>query len=351
MKRLAALLLLLAVLLGGWHSSAAAADPVIRAVFFYSPTCEHCHEVMENVLPPLKAQYGAQLDIVGIDVNHPVGQTLYNAMVNTFQVPDNRIGVPTLVVGSMVMVGSDEIPAMLPDIIKEGLTIGGIDWPAIPGLSTVLAVQTGAPPAAPAQDSRPLFIQNFLADPVGNSVAVVVLLLMVALVVYVLLRFLANRTDRIMFWPNWTLPVISIVGLGIAGYLAYIEITEREAICSPGFDCGKVQTSEYAYLFGVIPVGVLGMIGYLGILGYWALKTYGPPSTRRLSILILWGMAWFGILFSIYLTFLEPFVIGATCVWCLGSALLMTLAFLATSGPAIQALSPEIEDDEEDEEE
>jgi uncharacterized membrane protein len=27
---------------------------------------------------------------------------------------------------------------------------------------------------------------------------------------------------------------------------------------------------------------------------------------------------------SVYLTFLEPFVIGATCAWCLTSAVLMT---------------------------
>jgi len=35
-------------------------------------------------------------------------------------------------------------------------------------------------------------------------------------------------------------------------------------------------------------------------------------------------MAWFGVLFTIYLTFLEPFVIGATCMWCITSAILMT---------------------------
>ena len=32
-----------------------------------------------------------------------------------------------------------------------------------------------------------------------------------------------------------------------------------------------------------------------------------------------------GTLFSIYLTLLEPFVIGAACPWCLASAILMTL--------------------------
>jgi uncharacterized membrane protein len=39
-------------------------------------------------------------------------------------------------------------------------------------------------------------------------------------------------------------------------------------------------------------------------------------------------MALIGVLFSIYLTFLEPFVIGATCMWCLSSAIVVTLIML-----------------------
>ncbi|WP_287908301.1 vitamin K epoxide reductase family protein [Chloroflexus sp.] len=38
-----------------------------------------------------------------------------------------------------------------------------------------------------------------------------------------------------------------------------------------------------------------------------------------------------GTLFSLYLTFLEPFVIGATCIWCLLSAITMTSAALGES--------------------
>jgi uncharacterized membrane protein len=39
-------------------------------------------------------------------------------------------------------------------------------------------------------------------------------------------------------------------------------------------------------------------------------------------------MALGGAIFSIYLTFLEPFVIGATCLWCLSSAVIMTAILL-----------------------
>jgi len=46
------------------------------------------------------------------------------------------------------------------------------------------------------------------------------------------------------------------------------------------------------------------------------------------------GLAAGGTLFSIYLTFLEPFVIGATCAWCLTSAIIMTALLWLTAGPA-----------------
>ncbi|MBM3696276.1 MAG: hypothetical protein FJW79_10140, partial [Actinobacteria bacterium] len=44
-----------------------------------------------------------------------------------------------------------------------------------------------------------------------------------------------------------------------------------------------------------------------------------------------------GVLFSAYLTFLEPFVIGATCAWCLASAVIITLLMWLTARPAAGA--------------
>ena len=61
-------------------------------------------------------------------------------------------------------------------------------------------------------------------------------------------------------------------------------------------------------------------------------------------------MAWFGVLFSIYLTFLEPFVIGASCAWCLSSAIVMTLILWASTGPALESMQIKYLDDETGEE-
>jgi uncharacterized membrane protein len=124
---------------------------------------------------------------------------------------------------------------------------------------------------------------------------------------------------------NWLIPVISTVGLGVAGYLAYVETAQVAAVCGPVGDCNTVQQSVYARFFGLVPIGVLGVAGYLGILLAWVL---GQTQLNPLSVYarrILFGMTVIGTIFSIYLTFLEPFVIGATCAWCLTSAVLMTV--------------------------
>ena len=109
-------------------------EPVVRAVLFYSPTCPHCHEVINELLVPMTAEHGDQLQIAGIDTSQPGGAQLYQAAVQRYQVPDERRGVPTLVIKDVVLVGSREIPDQFPGLVVEGLASGGIDWPDIPGL-------------------------------------------------------------------------------------------------------------------------------------------------------------------------------------------------------------------------
>jgi len=106
---------------------------VVHAVLFYSPSCPHCHVVMTEVLPPLKQTYSDQLQIAEIDVSTSEGSDLYFAAVDCFDIPSERQGVPTMIVGYEILVGSREIPERLPDLIEQGLDGGGVGWPAIPG--------------------------------------------------------------------------------------------------------------------------------------------------------------------------------------------------------------------------
>jgi uncharacterized membrane protein len=116
--------------------------------------------------------------------------------------------------------------------------------------------------------------------------------------------------------------VLAVAGLGVAGYLTYVHYAGLHPVCVASGGCETVQSSHYAKLAG-IPVPVLGLIGYAAILASLFVRT----ETGRLATA---GFAIVGFGFSLYLTYLELFVIKAICQWCVGSAVLMTaLAILA----------------------
>ena len=177
-------------------------------------------------------------------------------------------------------------------------------------------------------------IENFLKDPIANSIAVITLLFMIISGFGVFIAFSKEEKNWIDRLPGWLVPVLALVGLFVSFYLSFIELSNSEPVCGPVGDCSAVQQSKYAFLFGVIPIGILGILGYLTILLGWLLSIKGPEKFRRWANLIIWIMAWFGLFFSIYLTFLEPFVIGATCAWCITSAIIMTLLLWSSTGKA-----------------
>jgi len=334
------------------HAQEDSETGVVRAVLFYSPTCPHCEEVIQNVLPPILAEYGDQLKIVAVNVTLPGGQELYQAAIKQYAIPEERFGVPTLIINDVVMVGGEEIPTQFPGIVASALAGGGTDWPEIPGLAAVIvgvefsSQPSGSPQTGGDYTTSLSMLDKFKLDPVANTIAVIVLIIMLASVVGVLISFTRPVPEK-DFWPKWVVPLISIAGMGVAFYMTYVESSGAEAVCGPVGDCNTVQLSPYATLFGFLPVGVLGLIGYALLLVAWAVYTFGPQSLRWTSAIAVWGMAFFGVLFSIYLTFLEPFVIGASCMWCISSAIFQTVIFLAATGPAKRAWQEDDFDDED----
>lgn len=135
-----------------------------------------------------------------------------------------------------------------------------------------------------------------------------------------------------MAWLDWFIPALAIFGLAVAAYMTYVEVTAVEAVCGPFGDCNTVQSSAYAKFLG-IPVGVIGLAGYLAILAAWLWGRSGN-ATARMALL---AMAVIGVIFSIYLTWLELFVIQAVCLWCLTSAVIMMI--LAPAAAAWLALA------------
>ena len=325
--------------------------PQVRTVLFFSPSCPHCHTVITEGLPPLVERFGESLVIAAINTQSLEGQRLFRAAGVRYGIPPEQLGVPLLAVGDRVLVGSFDIPDQLPGIVEAGLASGGIPWPDIDGLNPALVASgIDVREPVPAVDPRGAIMdlagaesrttrlspwQKFGQDRTGNSIAVFVLLGMLVSIVTVLTA--AVRGSTLPRWPSWTVALIILTGLSVAAYLSYVEVTQSQAICGPVGDCNTVQQSPYARLFGLIPIGILGIYGYATLGLGWLLRERGSLRSNAIVATGLWLGALVGTLFSIYLTVLEPFVIGATCMWCVTSAVLMTLLLWAATPPAVES--------------
>jgi uncharacterized membrane protein len=136
--------------------------------------------------------------------------------------------------------------------------------------------------------------------------------------------------------PDWVLSGLAAAGMLVAAYLTWLKLTgSGAALCVAGSGCDIVQASRYA-TFLWVPTALWGLVTYvaIGILAWMGLTPRNWP--------IAFALAAGGVGFSAYLTWLSVFDLGATCVWCLTSAVILIamLAVLVMRRPAARNRKP-----------
>jgi uncharacterized membrane protein len=321
-----AALMVLCMALFASAATARAGEAVVRAVLFVSPECRFCLKVTTLTLPPLAQKYGSQLQIAEIDVSTPDGSALFDIAMKQYQVA--RPGVPALIVGDKVLIGANDIPEQLPGLIETHLARGGAGWPDLPGLAPFLPAGTTIFPAQPDLATR------LARDPLGNGAAIAVFAIMVLTLAISAWRFVRVAPANARQFPEWLLPALAVLGVALTGYLVTLAVGggNTAASCSAGGGCGEVQQSEYARVAG-IPVSAIGLAGYAAAGLLWIARR------NVVAALALFGAAMIGTAFAAYLTFLEPFVIGASCARCLAGTLPMIALLWLSVAPAKAALA------------
>jgi uncharacterized membrane protein len=127
------------------------------------------------------------------------------------------------------------------------------------------------------------------------------------------------------------LGVLSLAGIGVAGYLTYVHWFDKSIVCAGFSSCAEVAQSEYARI-GEVPVALLGLLGYVALAAVSAFWLRVGNRFDVWPLLAIWGMSVAGVAYSAYLTYVELFVIDAVCIWCVASAVIMTVIFLAATG-------------------
>jgi uncharacterized membrane protein len=130
---------------------------------------------------------------------------------------------------------------------------------------------------------------------------------------------------------RWVLIVFAVIGI-VASSLALREHYRTEVSpcrINERWDCGIVNHSPYAVLFGV-PVAVIGIAGYL-LLGILAFK-----KAYRLALVASGA----GLGFALYLAHIESAILGVWCIYCVISLGVISLLTLLTFGAVIGSVIP-----------
>ena len=116
-------------------------------------------------------------------------------------------------------------------------------------------------------------------------------------------------------WPPMVATFVALVGLFDSVYLTLKHYSGEPVPCSIVEGCETVLTSPYAEIAGV-PLAALGAIAYFFAFSLSLLTVFGHRQLWKLFGLQSGIMA----VFSIWLIYLQAFVIGAFCQFCLISA-------------------------------
>lgn len=115
--------------------------------------------------------------------------------------------------------------------------------------------------------------------------------------------------------------LLALAGVFVASYLALYKLGYIGTLaCSVG-SCETVQTSSWATFLGA-PVAVWGVGYYVAVLAVSLAGLSGAWSLDGRVSKVLVAMTTVGVLFSLWLTYLELFVIHAICMYCVISALI-----------------------------
>jgi len=140
-------------------------------------------------------------------------------------------------------------------------------------------------------------------------------------------------------WKKWSIISFSFAGFWLSCYLLWARLTNHQVFCGNSISCDLVLKSAYSAIAGV-PVTFLGLLAYLILLIITLLRGHVVKYHDANIRLATYGISLTGFLYSGYLTYIQIFVLGAMCVWCLISMVLITIIFIMTIHDITEALRP-----------
>jgi uncharacterized membrane protein len=121
-------------------------------------------------------------------------------------------------------------------------------------------------------------------------------------------------TEKVRILPL-VAAVVALAGLIDAIYLTVNHYTGEKVPCSVTGGCETVLSSKFAEIGGV-PLALFGVLAYFTVFSLATLAAFGDNRMWKILSVVVALMA----IFSLWLVYLQAFVIGAFCQFCLLSA-------------------------------
>ena len=118
----------------------------------------------------------------------------------------------------------------------------------------------------------------------------------------------------------------AVIGLAVSIYMWIYKVTQNELMCLGSGACSVVNQSRFSEVYD-IPVAAIGTAGYAAILALLFLERSGGYFKLN-GTLLIFGLALTGFLFTLYLVYVEVFLIKAYCPFCITSQVSMTIIFI-----------------------
>jgi len=125
--------------------------------------------------------------------------------------------------------------------------------------------------------------------------------------------------------------LVSLIGLADSIYLTVEHLAGRSVRCTITSGCSEVLSSPYATVRGY-PLAALGALAYFTVFSLATLAAFGYRSAGKLLVPVVGAM----FLTTLWLLYLQAFVIRHFCQFCLLSALVTTILTILV---ALNALS------------
>jgi uncharacterized membrane protein len=120
-------------------------------------------------------------------------------------------------------------------------------------------------------------------------------------------------------WSSLIVALLALVGLADSLYLTVQHLTGQTLRCTIVSGCSEVLSSPYSHI-GPVPLAGLGALAYFTIFSLAILLAFGYRSARPL----LAGLSTIMFVMTLWLLYLQAFVIHHFCQYCLLSAAVTT---------------------------